>query len=527
MTVKPKNFYSLSLSLVVLSLLAVASMPVQSYAQLAAGRSKFLGNIMDASNIPSNYSFFWNQVTPENAGKWGSVQGSDTSSFNWSQLDVIYNYAISHNFPFKFHNLIWGAQQPSFMMKGVLDSAQQYRAIQAWIDSCGHRYPKSALCDVVNEPIHTPPDGGGSPARADYIQALGGAGKTGWDWVIKAFELARAAFPPTTKLLLNEYGVINSSSTTSEYIKIIDLLKAKGLIDGIGVQAHTFSVVGTPVSVMKANLESLAATGLPIYISELDINEQSDATQLQEYETIFPVLYQFPDVKGVTLWGYQQGYTWIPYTYLITDRNIERPAMQWLVQYFADYLKTTLISPDDSAGVSRNPLLTWHPSEAATSYEVQVASDTSFSTMDFDTTVTDTSVRPSLLAAGSDYYWHVMAFNSDDSGSYTAPDSFTTGSEITDVRQSIKIPAGFSLSQNYPNPFNPTTRIDYSIAKRSHVTLEVFNVLGEKVATLFSGEEQPGKYSADFDGSSLPSGVYFYRLTAGNFTSVKKLMLVK
>ena len=323
MSFKSGKFYLFISSFIFL--LSAFLLPSMSFAQLAAGRSKFLGNIMDAYNIPSDFPLFWNQVTPENAGKWGSVQGTDTSSFNWSQLDAIYNYAISHNFPFKYHNLIWGAQQPNFMMKGVLDSAQQYRAIQAWIDSCGHRYPKSALCDVVNEPIHTPPDGGGSPARADYIQALGGAGKTGWDWVIKAFELAKAAFPPTTKLLLNEYGVINSSSTTAEYIKIIDLLKERGLIDGIGVQAHTFSVVGTPVSVMEANLDSLATTGLPIYISELDINEQSDAAQLQEYQTIFPVLYQFPDVKGVTLWGYQQNYTWIPYTYLITDRNAERP----------------------------------------------------------------------------------------------------------------------------------------------------------------------------------------------------------
>jgi endo-1,4-beta-xylanase len=525
MSFKSGKFYALLSSVVFL--FSTFLLPSMLFAQLAAGRSKFLGNIMDAYNIPSDFPLFWNQVTPENAGKWGSVQGTDTSSFNWSQLDVIYKYAISHNFPFKFHNLIWGAQQPNFMMKGVLDSAQQYRAIQAWIDSCGHRYPNSALCDVVNEPIHTPPDGGGSPARADYIQALGGAGKTGWDWVIKAFELAKAAFPPTTKLLLNEYGVINSSSTTAEYIQIIDLLKERGLIDGIGVQAHTFSVVGTPVSVMEANLDSLATTGLPIYISELDINEQSDATQLQEYQTIFPVLYQFPDVKGVTLWGYQQNYTWIPYTYLITDRNAERPAMQWLVQYFQNYLVTTLDSPVDSTGVSRNPLITWAPSIAATVYRVQVGTDSTFSNIVTDTTVSDTSLRLSPLTADSKYYWHVLAMNTTDTGTYSDTVSFTTGSEITAIEDGRVIPSGFSLSQNYPNPFNPTTQIEYSVAKRSYVSLDVYNVLGEKVATLFAGEERPGNYTATFNGNSLPSGVYFYRLTAGSFSAVKKLMLIK
>lgn len=510
------------------SLLVVISLPSQSFAQLAKGRSKFVGNIIGTPNsIPSDFATYWDQVTPENAGKWGSVQGSDTSGYNWGPLDKTYDYAISHHFPFKFHNLIWGSQQPSFMQKGVLDSVEQYRAIVNWIDSCGHRYPKSAMCDVVNEPIHTPPDGGGSPARADYIQALGGKGRTGWDWVIKAFELAKAAFPPTTKLLLNEYGIVNSSSTTEEYIKIIDLLKARHLIDGIGVQAHTFSVVGTPVSEMLANLDSLATTGLPIYISELDINEQSDTTQLEEYKTIFPVLYQCPDVKGVTLWGYRQYYTWIPDTYLVTSRNAERPALQWLQQYFAGYLKTTLVSPVDTTGISRNPLLRWHSATAATEYEVQVASDTSFSSVVLDTTVTDTVARLSPLATSSRFYWHVMAYNSDDSGSFSAGAGFTTGDLIAGIKNSRGVPTSFSLSQNYPNPFNPTTRIDYSIAKRTHVSLGVFNVLGEEVALLISGVEQPGSYVVTFNAGDLPSGVYFYRIIAGNYSAVKKLVLIE
>lgn len=89
------------------------------------------------------------------------------------------------------------------------------------------------------------------------------------------------------------------------------------------------------------------------------------------------------------------------------------------------------------------------------------------------------------------------------------------------------IPATFTLSQNYPNPFNPTTQIDYSVPKRSLVTLDVYNVLGEKVATLFSGVLQPGSYSATFNGNDLASGVYFYRLQAGSVSITKKLVLLK
>ncbi len=92
---------------------------------------------------------------------------------------------------------------------------------------------------------------------------------------------------------------------------------------------------------------------------------------------------------------------------------------------------------------------------------------------------------------------------------------------------SRNIPNSPGLAQNYPNPFNPTTRIEYSIAKRGQVSLDVFNVLGEKVATLYSGVRSPGDYSATFNGASLASGVYFYRLETGNGVITKKLVLLK
>jgi endo-1,4-beta-xylanase len=504
----------------------VAFLPARSFSQLAEGRRKFVGNIIgDPGNVPANFTQYWNQVTPENAGKWGNVQGSDTSSYNWTPLDEAYNFAISHGFPFKEHNLIWGAQQPLFMQNGTLDSAQQYRAIENWIDSCGHRYQQAAFCDVVNEPIHTPPNGANN--TANYIQALGGAGATGWDWVINAFALARKYWSPGTRLLINEYGIINSQSNTAAYLKIIRLLQSRGLIDGIGVQGHSFSVVGTSTSVMRQNLDSLATTGLPIYVSEFDINESNDQTQLQYYQSVFPLLYQFPDVKGITLWGYEEYNIWQTNAYLVTDRLAERPALQWLRQYFDGYLQTTLSSPVDSDGVSRNPLLQWHPSTAASIYRVQVATDSAFATIVVDSTTVDTLLRLDTLAAETKFYWHVLAANSTDTGTYSANPSFTTDDQITGVRRSHNMPLRFTLGQNYPNPFNPATAISYQVSAPANVTLKVFDVLGREVATLVSGEEWTGKYTATFDGSRLPSGVYFYELTEGNLTAVRKLVLIK
>jgi len=88
-------------------------------------------------------------------------------------------------------------------------------------------------------------------------------------------------------------------------------------------------------------------------------------------------------------------------------------------------------------------------------------------------------------------------------------------------------PQEFSLEQNYPNPFNPITNINYELSVKSLVRLKVYNTLGEEVAALVNEEKPAGNYSVRFDGSSLPSGVYIYRLTAGNYTAAKKLVLLK
>jgi Secretion system C-terminal sorting domain len=98
---------------------------------------------------------------------------------------------------------------------------------------------------------------------------------------------------------------------------------------------------------------------------------------------------------------------------------------------------------------------------------------------------------------------------------------------VTGVEQASGVPTGFELSQNYPNPFNPTTNIDYTLAKASDVKLSVYNLLGQKVATVVDSHMGAGTHSVTFDASKLTSGVYFYRLDAGNFSSVKKMLLVK
>ncbi len=227
---------------------------------------------------------------------------------NWSSLDAAYNFAQNNHIPFKLHTLIWGAQQPSWI--GGLDSASQRKEIEEWFMALADRYDSVAYIDVVNEPINNAPNGmtpwGASVPNVNYAKALGGAGITGWDWVITAFRLARKYFPHA-KLIMNEYNVINNNTATQNYIKIINLLKSDTLIDGIGEQAHAFTTSGVSSAILKNNLDLLAGTGIPIYLTEMDIDGLSDPVQLREYQRVFPLFWNHAAVKGITLWGFRTG----------------------------------------------------------------------------------------------------------------------------------------------------------------------------------------------------------------------------
>jgi len=89
------------------------------------------------------------------------------------------------------------------------------------------------------------------------------------------------------------------------------------------------------------------------------------------------------------------------------------------------------------------------------------------------------------------------------------------------------LPVTFQLQQNYPNPFNPSTKITFSLPHSANTSLRVFDMLGREVATLVNGYTASGSHSVQFDATNLASGFYCYKLTSGNFTEVKKMMLVK
>jgi len=120
----------------------------------------------------------------------------------------------------------------------------------------------------------------------------------------------------------------------------------------------------------------------------------------------------------------------------------------------------------------------------------------------------------------------------------TVPDDYTvcfpkTSQDVREIEGSdITKPTDFTLSQNYPNPFNPATNFQFTVSKSAHVKIEIFNIVGQKVTTLVDESKKPGVYSADWNGkdangNSVSSGVYFYRMQAGDFSDMKKMVLIK
>jgi GH35 family endo-1,4-beta-xylanase len=325
---------------------------------LAQNQAKFLGEAYSPAQSP-NFTGYFNQVTPENAGKWGSVE-RDRDVMDFTALDEAYALAKNNGMPFKMHVMVWGNQQPAWIE--TLPPEEQLEEIREWFEAVAARYPDLDQVEVVNEPLHDPPNTAGN-GGGNYIQALGGAGVTGWDWVVNAFRLGREYFP-NAELLINEYSVENSPTDVVRYRDIIALLQAEGLVDGIGVQGHAFST-GASNEVMSASLDVLAETGLPIYITELDIDGPTDAIQLAAYQRIFPLFWEHPSVMGITLWGYLPGH-WrtAQGAFLAYTGGEERPALTWLREYLQSPAVTPVLpgqsfqiaegaSAGDSVGVAR------------------------------------------------------------------------------------------------------------------------------------------------------------------------------
>jgi hypothetical protein len=187
-----------------------------------------------------------------------------------------------------------------------------------------------------------------------------------------------------------------------------------------------------------------------------------------------------------------------------------------------------LVSPvNNSTGQNVTLNLTWGASANALSYRVQVATDAGFSSIIVnDSMVGGTSKTISGLANNTQYWWRVNAKNYYGTSVFSSVFNFTT--TITGISNNgTTIPDKIMLYGNYPNPFNPVTNIRIDLPKSSEVKLQLYNIEGKLIDNLVNGFLQAGVYVIPYDASSIPSGVYFYKLTAESYSQTRRMVLVK
>lgn len=189
-----------------------------------------------------------------------------------------------------------------------------------------------------------------------------------------------------------------------------------------------------------------------------------------------------------------------------------------------------LVSPaNSSTGISCTPLLNWNDVVNSETYTVQVSTNsgfTSFRVNQSGLTTSQYQVTAGALQNNVLYYWRACAVNVAGTGPWSTVWSFRTA--LVGIQPfSSEIPEAYELYANTPNPFNPTTDIRFDIPKAGLVTLKVFDIFGKEMETIVNERLEPGKYKAVINGSNLSSGVYFYQLVTDEFTSTKKMVLLK
>jgi hypothetical protein len=188
-----------------------------------------------------------------------------------------------------------------------------------------------------------------------------------------------------------------------------------------------------------------------------------------------------------------------------------------------------LVNPVNSQVIdSSSVLFVWQQSQPQVSkYWLELDTTDQFSSPYVNSDITDTTYLFTGLLPDKDYWWRIRALNNSGWGDFSAAGSFSSTGPSGIGDGESQLPLVFNLDQNYPNPFNPSTRIAYSLAREVDVNLLVYDMLGAEVAELVSGKQPAGSYEVEFNASSLASGIYLYKLTAGEFVSVKKMLLLK
>ncbi|MEK7262878.1 MAG: choice-of-anchor B family protein, partial [Bacteroidota bacterium] len=228
--------------------------------------------------------------------------------------------------------------------------------------------------------------------------------------------------------------------------------------------------------------------------------------------------------------------SWAVYPYFFSGRWIESDMQTGLYLMSFDQLlprsRPTSLFPSNGSSVTDNSItFQWtssaHQSEDPHWYELVIYGQNFNKTMKVKDTVTTIANSALGLQNGQEYSWFVKVM--DEYTEVNGKDTmhFTFNGTSVNVKDNSVSARKFTLAQNYPNPFNPITKINFSLHQTDAVSLKIFNIVGDEIATLFDGIHPQGAYEIFWNAAQHTSGIYYYRLTVGNTIETKKMILMK
>lgn len=412
----------------------------------------------------------------ENALKW--PQWED----NWplSKPDKVIGIAwlISRGMEVRGHTLVWpGWDRMPNDLEANQDNPSYIRdRIQDHIaELAGYSGIKGVIreWDVLNEPTH----------ETDLRDAFAGTAgyPTGEEIYPQWFEWAREA-DPEARLFINDYSIISSfgpvPEARSEYKRIIrELIEADAPLDGVGVQGHMGNPL-TPIDTLYKVVDELAAFGLPVSVTEYDasgVEEEIAGDYMHDFLTI---MYSHPAVESFLMWGFWDGSHWRDDAPLFREDWSLKPSGEAFLDLVFDEWWTSLSAETNDAGA-------WIGRGHAGTYEISALVGGEVVAQVVELTGSDTLKVPLVLTSTA--------------------------------RSSDEQPAAFVVSPNYPDPAIDHTRLDVTLGAPARVGVEVFDVLGRRVAAQES-RHAAGRHTIVLDVGSLPAGAYIYSLSAGEHT---------
>lgn len=298
-------------------------------------------------------------------------------------------------------------------------------------------------------------------------------------------------------------------------------------------ERRNFTTAGPPVTATVATVSPINETAdIPLpAVMEWNELEQADYYDLQlsesrsfEHAQIVQhfegTRYEFPDLKDATTY------------YWKVRATIENQTTNWSpVWSFTTELRIPEIPNWEPChgqeNVTTTPKLVWNASRRAETYHLQLSDDPDFTKMLIDMESIESLEHQVAgeLMKGTTYYWRVRAGNSSGYSSWSDRRHFTTALPTATEMESI--PTDFKLHQNHPNPFNPVTQIHYSVPERAHVRLDVYNALGQHIASLVNEIKTPGTHQAIYDATGQSSGIYLYRFQTTVYEQTLQMTLLK